>query len=84
MFLRVVCPRNHSHCFFSGNPIASMNCCSSCGRNVAVKYTICVSAHTKFLNANMRLQNPSNESNTTWHSSTTIQSNRPIARCRLM
>jgi hypothetical protein len=27
---------------------------------------------------------PAPESNTTWHSSTTIRSNRPIARCRLM
>jgi hypothetical protein len=57
-----------------------MNCYSSRGRNVAVKYTICVSIRTKFLNANMRLQNPSNEPNTMWHSSIMIRSNRPIAR----
>jgi hypothetical protein len=82
--LRVVRPRNHSHCLLGGSPIASMNCCSSRGRNVAVKYTICVSARTKFFNANNRLRNSFNESNTTWHSSITIRSSRPMARCRLM
>jgi hypothetical protein len=54
------------------------------GRNVAVRYTICVSVRTKSLNSNMRLRNPSNESNTTWHSFTTIRSNCSIARWRLM
>jgi hypothetical protein len=84
MFLRVVCLQNHSHCFFSSNPIASINCYSLRGCNVAVKYTICVSICTKFLNANMQLRNPSNESNTMWHSSIMIRSNRPIARWWLM
>jgi hypothetical protein len=53
MFLRVVYPQNHSHCFFSSNPIALINYYSLRSCNVAVKYTIYVFARTKFFNANI-------------------------------
>ncbi|KAH6131737.1 hypothetical protein HBI68_256000 [Parastagonospora nodorum] len=84
MFFRVVCPRSHTISSFFGSPITSKNTCSSLGCSVAVKYTICVSARSSRLSPSIRLRKPPSESSTTWHSSTTIRSSRPIARCRLM
>ncbi|KAL2137467.1 hypothetical protein VTI28DRAFT_9591 [Corynascus sepedonium] len=87
-FLRVVGARNHwtAPGGMAGNPMIRPNSASSAGRNVAVKYTIWTSALTNPRNPNTRDRHvpPAPESNTVWHSSTTIRSNRPIARCRLM
>jgi hypothetical protein len=52
MFLRIVCLQNYLHYLLDSNSIALINCCSSQGYNIAVKYTICVSTYTKFFNAN--------------------------------
>jgi hypothetical protein len=52
MFLRIVCLQNYSHYYLGSNSIALINYYSLQGRNVAIKYTICVSACTKFFNAN--------------------------------
>ncbi|KAK3983827.1 hypothetical protein QBC44DRAFT_200523, partial [Cladorrhinum sp. PSN332] len=75
-FRRVVAPRNH-RAPSAGNPTNRPNSASSAGRNVAVKYINCVSAFTNPLNPNTRERQPppAPESNTTWHSSTTIRSN---------
>jgi hypothetical protein len=52
MFLRIIYLQNHLHYYLGSNPIALINYYSLQGCNVAVKYTICVSARTKFFNAN--------------------------------
>jgi hypothetical protein len=52
MFLRVIYLRNYSHYLLGSNSIALINYCSSRGYNIAIKYTIYVSAYTKFFNAN--------------------------------
>jgi hypothetical protein len=52
MFLRVIYLRNYLHCLLGGNSIVLINYYSSRGRNIAIKYTIYVSAYTKFFNAN--------------------------------
>ncbi|KAK4041891.1 hypothetical protein C8A01DRAFT_14464, partial [Parachaetomium inaequale] len=67
------------------NPTNCLNSASSAGCNVAIKYTNYASTLANLCNPNIldRYLPPAPESNTTWHSSTTIQSNRPIARYRL-
>jgi hypothetical protein len=52
MFLHVVCLRNYLHCLLGSNLITLINYYSLQGRNIAVKYTIYISAYTKFFNAN--------------------------------
>jgi hypothetical protein len=52
MFLRIVYLRNYLHYLLGGNSITLINCYSSQGYNIAIKYTICISARTKFFNAN--------------------------------
>jgi hypothetical protein len=70
----------------ASNPTNVPNFLSSAGRNIAIKYTNCVSARTNSRNSNIRNRYPfaAPESNTTWHSFITIQFNRFIARCQLI
>jgi hypothetical protein len=52
MFLRIIYLQNHLHYYLGSNPITLINYYSLQSRNVAIKYTIYISARTKFFNAN--------------------------------